>query len=490
MGKLEKLTSWKSDWSDLRVVVFGLGVSGFSVVDTLRELGSEVLVAGDAATPEYLDLLQVLQARHVIGQDFDSTVAKVKEFDADLAIVSPGYQPNSPEVLWIESESIPIWSDIDLAWRLRDKVGKPADWICVTGTNGKTTTVQLTTHMLQSAGLRSQSCGNIGIPILDAIRDEVGYDVLVVELSSFQLHYLGSIEPFAAAILNLQDDHIDWHGSFDAYRDAKAKIFQNVESACVYNVTDEATRLMVENADVMEGARAIGFGLGFPGPSNLGFVEDILVDNAFSPMRKAKEIEPLATLDQISQIGVVTKHLLQNIAAAAALARSYGVPALAVGKAVETFKMDGHRIQKILERDGVLFIDDSKATNPHATSASLNSFDSVVWILGGLLKGVDIRSLIAEVSGRVKAAVVIGQDRSLVLEAFSQVAPNVPVIEIGDGTAVMHRAVTAAISVASSGDTVLLAPAAASMDQFKDYADRGRQFAVAVRSHFGVSDEN
>ena len=489
MSKLDSLTSWHSDWTELRVVVFGLGVSGFSVVDTLRELGSEVLVVADSASPEYEDLLSVLGAKKIIGQSFDGVLPSIDGFKADLAVVSPGFAPSSHEVRWAEQSGVPIWTDIDLAWRLRDKMGKAADWICVTGTNGKTTTVQLVAHILQTAGLRALSCGNIGVPILDAVRDELGFDVLVVELSSFQLHYLGEIKPFAAAVLNVELDHIDWHGSFEVYSEAKAKIFENVESACVYNLADPKTLRMVENADVQEGARAIGFGLGFPGPSSIGFVEDLLVDNAYSPMRKAKEIEPLATIDQISRVGVVSKHLLQNVAAAAALARAFGVPALAIGEAISTFRMDAHRIELILERDGISFVDDSKATNPHATSASLNSFESVIWILGGLLKGVDISNLVSEVSDRVKAAVVIGIDRSAVVEAFAEVAPHIPLVEVGDGEDIMGRALDAAMGFATSGDTVLLAPAAASMDQFNDYADRGQKFSAAVRKHFGVNDE-
>lgn len=480
MSKLDNLTSWHSNWSELRVVIFGLGVSGFSVADTLSELGCDVLAVADKSEPEYLDLLEVLGVETLLGKDMSELLEKLESFSPELVITSPGFRPDSPQIEWATAAHVPIWTDVDLAWRLRDKRGKPADWICVTGTNGKTTTVQLTTHILQTAGLKAASCGNIGTPILDCIRDEVGFDVLVVELSSFQLHYLGHIEPFAAAVLNVDLDHLDWHGSLEAYRHSKGKIFENVEAACVYNTTDEVTKTLVENADVQDGARAIGFGIGFPGPSNLGFVEDVLVDNAFSPMRKSKVIEALATVEQISKIGVVTKHLLQNIAAAAALTRAFGVPAKAVGDALSTFKLDGHRIELVLERDGISWVDDSKATNPHAAAASLHSFESVIWLVGGLLKGVNISALVKDVASRLKAAVVIGVDRTEVLLALSEQAPGVPVIEVGDGEEVMARAVAAASGIAATGDTVLLAPASASMDQFKDYADRGNQFAAAV----------
>jgi UDP-N-acetylmuramoylalanine--D-glutamate ligase len=488
MSKLDKLTSWHSDWRDLRVVIFGLGVSGFSAADTLAELGTEVLVVAEKSEPEYLDLLSVLGVKTFLSTDSTQILEKLAEFSPDVVITSPGFQPDNEQIVWAIDAGIPIWTDIDLAWRLRDKKGKPADWICVTGTNGKTTTVQLATHIFQAAGLRAASCGNIGTPILDCIRDEIGFDVLVVELSSFQLHYLNRIEPFASALLNVDLDHLDWHGSFENYRAAKSKIFENAESACVYNTTDDHTRKLLENAEVQDGARAIGFGIGFPGPSNLGYVEDVLVDNAYSPLRKSKVIEALATVEQISKIGVVTKHLLQNVAAAAALTRAYGVSAKAVGEGVSTFRLDGHRIELVLQKDDISWVDDSKATNPHAAAASLNSFDSVIWIVGGLLKGVDISGLVKEVAPRIKAAIVIGVDRAAVLEAFSNFAPKIPVIEIGDGDDVMPRAVAAAAGVSSAGDTVLLAPAGASMDQFKDYADRGNQFSRAVLMMDGSSD--
>lgn len=485
MDSLDHLISWHSDWKDLRVAVFGLGVSGFSVADTLAELGAKVLVVAQKAEPEYVDLLSVIGSDSLIGEEAKNFEDSLNFFRPELVVTSPGFRPDSAEINWAVAQGLPIWTDIDLAWRLRDKVGRPADWICVTGTNGKTTTVQLVTHILRSAGLKAESCGNIGTPILDCIRSEEGFDVLVVELSSFQLHYIGEIRPFASAVLNVDLDHIDWHGSFEAYKEAKGKVYENVEAACVFNVADEETIRLVEGAEVQEGARAIGFTTGFPSASNIGYTDGLLVDNAYSPNRVLKEIECLAEYSDIEKIGVVTKHLLQNIAAAAALVRAYGVPADAISAALETFKLDAHRIELVLEESGISWIDDSKATNPHAAAASLSSFDSVVWLVGGLLKGVDIAPLVEASASRLKAAVVIGIDREPVVHALASYAPGVPVIEIGDGDDVMGRAVAAAKSLASAGDTVLLAPSSASMDQFKDYADRGSQFAQAVKSQSG-----
>jgi UDP-N-acetylmuramoylalanine--D-glutamate ligase len=305
----------------------------------------------------------------------------------------------------------------------------------------------------------------------------------VVELSSFQLHYLGDISPFASAVLNVDHDHLDWHGDFEKYRAAKGKVYEHTQIACVYNMADKTTEKLVEAADVIEGARAIGFTVGAPGLSQVGFVEDILCDRAFIEERKDNAQE-LATLEDIAMIGVITPHLLANVAAASALARSFGIPAEAVKLGIREFRLDRHRIEVVLEHDEITWIDDSKATNPHAAAASLASFDSIVWVVGGLLKGVNVAPLVAKFAPRLRGAVVIGKDRELVLEALRAEAPSVPVIEIttDDNDEVMPQVASSALAFAQAGDVVLLAPAAASMDQFKDYADRGFRFAEAVRA--------
>jgi UDP-N-acetylmuramoylalanine--D-glutamate ligase len=257
-------------------------------------------------------------------------------------------------------------------------------------------------------------------------------------------------------------------------------------AACVYNVMDKATETMVENADVVEGARAIGFTLGIPTRSQVGFVEDILCDRAYLDDRDKNALE-IATLEDIGEIGVMTPHLMANVAAATAMARSAGVEPDRIKHAIRNFILDGHRIELVAEAGGIRWIDDSKATNPHAANASLASFERVVWIVGGLLKGVDISDLVERHKASLTAAIVIGADRTAVLEALAAKAPGVPVEEIASGTGaeVMQGAVAAAARFAVDGDVVLLAPAAASMDQFKDYADRGSSFALAVRDLIG-----
>ena len=256
--------------------------------------------------------------------------------------------------------------------------------------------------------------------------------------------------------------------------------------ACVYNRQDRATRDLVEEAEVVDGCRAIGFGLDVPGPSDVGIVDEFLVDRAFLPERHSHALE-LTTRDDLEAAGLVGAHLVADVLAAAALARAAGIEPADIRRAIRGFRLDAHRIELVARIDGVVWIDDSKATNAHAADAALSAHASVVWIVGGLLKGVDPEPLVARHAGRLRAVVVIGEERSVLLKAFERHAPGVPVLEVSTSQTdqVMSAAVRAAASVAQSGDVVLLAPAAASMDQFTDYADRGRQFTAAVQERLG-----
>lgn len=489
--RLSGLTSWNADWRDLRVAVLGLSMTGFSVADTLAELGAEVLVLSESAEEEYARLLPVIGAALELGSLAEVPAALV-DFAPEVVIASPGFSPSHSVIRWAQESGIAIWGDVELAWRVRDKVlradGTPADWVLITGTNGKTTTTQLTASLLVEGGLRAAPCGNIGVPVLDAVRDPAGFDVLVVELSSHQLWYLGQsrpegeLFPHAAVCLNLADDHLVWHGSARAYRDAKAVVYRNTRVACVYNKADEATRLMVEEAEVVEGARAIGFDLGVPGPSDLGIVEGLIVDRAFLDDRARSALE-LTTIAALDEVGLAAPHIVQNILAASALARSLGVEPEAIHTALQSFRLDAHRIQVIARHAGITWVDDSKATNPHAAASSLRAYPGAVWIVGGDLKGVDIADLVADVGATARAAVVIGVERASVVAAFRRHAPSVPVFEVdaGETGQVMNRVVEIASGIVEGEGTVLLAPAAASFDQFSSYADRGHRFAEAVR---------
>lgn len=499
-ARTDTLTSWNADWSGLRVAVLGLSVTGFSAADTLAELGAEVLVVTESATEEYARLVPVIGARLWEGP-LDRVPEELEAFDPEVVVASPGFAPSHPVIAWTRERGIALWGDVELAWRVRDKIvrpdGRPADWILVTGTNGKTTTTRLAATMLVEGGLRAAPCGNIGVPVLDAVRDPAGFDALVVELSSHQLWYLGlqdgpdPVSPHAAVCLNLADDHFEWHGSAEAYREAKAHVYDLTRVACVYNKADAATVRMVEEADVVEGARAIGFDLGVPGPSDLGVVDGILVDRAFLDDRRTSALE-LTTLDELHEAGLAAPHIVANILAASALARSLDVAPSAIRSALRGFRLDPHRIEVVAVADGVTWVDDSKATNPHAAASSLAAYPGAVWIVGGLLKGVDISDLVAHRGAKAKAAVVIGADRSEVVGAFARHAPGVPVFEVDhDETEdVMARVVALAAEAAGDGDVVLLAPAAASFDQFASYSDRGERFAAAVRNWIGRGERD
>ncbi len=476
-----------SDWSGVRAVVAGFGVSGFAAADSLLFLGADVTALDEATSEEKAEratLLETLGATIVLAEGATETLPD----GVDLVVTSPGWRPSAPLLAQAVERGIPVWGEVELAWRLRDP-DHAAPWLAVTGTNGKTTTVQMLESILTAAGLRAAAVGNVGRPIVEAVMDPEPYDVLAVELSSFQLHYTHSMSAQAAAVLNVAEDHLDWYDGVSGMADYaadKARIFERVQRACVYNMQDPATEEMVREADVVEGARAVGFTLGMPAVGNLGIVEDLLVDRAFIEERTSSAAE-LCTL---SDLASRAPHFVANALAAAALARAHGVSQQAVREGLKAFAPDGHRIALVAEADGVTWIDDSKATNPHAAQSSLRAYDPVVWIAGGLAKGARFDDLVTTARDRLRGVVLLGRDRQVIADALSRHAPQVPVIQLADGETgdPMERVVDAAAGLARSGDTVLLAPGCASMDMFTNYGARGDAFSAAVHRRITRTD--
>jgi UDP-N-acetylmuramoylalanine--D-glutamate ligase len=479
---LHNLTHRDADWSSLRVLVTGLGISGFAAADALSERGATVTVVSADATAAINERAQILQILDVDVRLGPEHLLDVPE-GTELVVTSPGFRPDHPLLLAAATRAIPVWGEVELAWRMRAEFGA-APWITITGTNGKTTTVKMLTCILRAAGLRATSAGNVGTPLLEAVLHPDPYDVLAVELSSFQLHWQRSIAPVASACLNFAPDHLDWHGSLEEYRLAKAKVYAGTQIACVYNVQDPATEQMVIDADVVQGCRAIGFTLGIPGPSMLGLVDDVLADRAFVEQRRTSAAELATLADLRRDSATVAPHNVANALAAAALARAYGVGPASVRDGLRAFVPDPHRIAEVATVGGVRFVDDSKATNPHAAAASLAAFEHVVWIAGGLLKGADVDALVHSVAGRLRGVVLIGADREQIARALMRHAPDVPVVDVPDtDTGVMDLVVARAGDLARPGDVVLLAPAGASMDMFANYGARGDAFAEAVHRY-------
>jgi UDP-N-acetylmuramoylalanine--D-glutamate ligase len=482
------------------VLVAGGGVTGKAVLAALARFGAAATLCDDDPAT-----LRRYAENGVATVAASTATRQVSEYA--LVITSPGFSPATPLLAAAATAGVPIWGDVELAWRLdaAGHYGKPHRWLVVTGTNGKTTTTSMLHAMLTAGGRTSLLCGNIGSPVLDALAEDGSADdsaepaeLLAVELSSFQLHWAPSLRPEAGVVLNIAEDHLDWHSTMAEYTAAKARVLNG--RVAVVGLDDSRAAALLDTAAAPV---RVGFRLGPPAAGELGVRDGELVDRAFADdliLLSAGSIPvpgPVGVLDAL---------------AAAALARCVGVPPAAIGAAISSFRVGRHRAEVVAVADGISYVDDSKATNPHAAEASVLAYPRVVWLAGGLLKGTSVDAEVARIASRLVGAVLIGQDRAQVAEALSRHAPDVPVVHVvtgedagmdatavvsganvkevrhsnGDlGTRVMTAAVAAARDLARPGDTVLLAPAGASFDQFSGYADRGDAFAAAVRAAIG-----
>jgi UDP-N-acetylmuramoylalanine--D-glutamate ligase len=471
-----------------RVLVTGAGITGRSVSAVLEPTGVRLTICDD----DPLALQRLITPAAVVTTD--EAVAHIADYA--LVVTSPGFPPTAPVLAAAATAGVPIWGDVELAWRL-DRAGwfgAPRRWLVVTGTNGKTTTTSMLHAMLVAAGRRAMLCGNIGNPVVDMLAEPA--ELLAVELSSFQLHWAPSLRPEAGVVLNVAEDHLDWHGSMDAYARDKARALNG--RVAVVGLDDPIAAGLLERADAEV---RVGFRLGDPAVGELGVRDGALVDNAFADGLSLAGTESIPVPGPIGVLDAL---------AAAALARAVDVPAEAIADALASFHLGPHRAQVVAEVDGVTYVDDSKATNPHAAHASIAAYPRVVWIAGGLLKGASVDDLVSQVANRLVGVVLIGRDRAHVANALSRHAPDVPVVEVVTGedsgvpetnesnvnsvtrvveqagsatpSGVMTAVVAAARRLARPGDTVLLAPAGASFDQFSGYADRGDSFAAAVRA--------
>ena len=445
-----------------RILVAGAGVTGTACARALEKRGSLVTIVDEKVT--------ALEGFKVINP------AAVNFSNFDLLLVSPGWREDHPVVLAARAARIALINEVDLAWSLKPAGQK---WIALTGTNGKTTTVELAAAMLRSGGISAVACGNVGTTVIETVESDEKYDILALELSSFQLHWLEDAQFVSSAILNIAEDHVDWHGTFDAYAQAKISLLDKSMTAILNGDDGE----IVSRTTHWQG-RKVFFSLDTPAPGEIGVVEELLVDRAF-----VADPQEAAMISELVDVRPTVPHNVSNALAAAGLARTAGVSHEAIRAAITEFTPGRHRIEEVLERDGITWVNDSKATNPHAASASIMSALSVIWIAGGLAKGATMGELVERIKSRVRVAILIGEDRELIASELSARAPHIEIIRIdspagyskgGDNNALMESVVRTARERAISGDTVLLAPACASMDQFTSYGDRGDRFRAAV----------
>lgn len=455
-----------SDFSQKKVLILGAGITGLACARSLAQRDSIITLVDDAQPAS--DGFEVLSTSSVDVKDFD------------YVLVSPGWRESHPLIQNAREANIELINEIDLAWAIKEERYPQQKWLGLTGTNGKTTTVEMAAATIRAGGVTAVACGNVGKTVIECVDSGENFDILVLELSSFQLHWLKRAEFIAVAILNIADDHTDWHGDFDSYAKAKISILDRAMTAILNGDDGEVlTRTTHWNG------RKVFYSLDTPGPGEIGVVEELLVDRAF-----VADPQEASMIAEVVEIKPTVPHNVSNALAAAGLARTVGISHEAIRSGLTSFELGRHRIEVIAERDGVTWIDDSKATNPHAAAASILSAFSVIWIAGGLAKGADVGALVARAHPRIKMAILIGTDRELIRQGFVEHAPQIPVVMIdpphdymrgGASNSLMEAIVATAASSATSGDTVLLAPACASMDQFISYADRGDRFAAAVR---------
>jgi UDP-N-acetylmuramoylalanine--D-glutamate ligase len=446
--------SYVSELAGKKCLVVGAGVTGRAV--------EKALIKCDAL-PILFDE-KVHLASDVVNQVPDLI---------DMAVISPGWRLDHPVIAKLKQAGVVMISEVDFAWKIKEVLAPKQRWVGLTGTNGKTTTIKMVESIFKSAKINGAACGNVGQTVIESVIRDQPYEYLALELSSFQIQWSDLPKYESVAILNIAEDHIDWHGSFDSYASAKLKLLNHGKRSIVNKSDKELFKRVSGNS-------VTWFSLDTPLPGELGVVDNLLVDRAFSS--SASQAHEIAELVDVTP---TVPHNVLNALAAAAIALSLDIPYSAIKDGLKNFSTDHHRMELVLRKNEISWIDDSKATNPHAAIASLLSYFNVIWIAGGLAKGASMDELVLRAANRIKSVILIGQDREFIAQAFQKHSPNTEIIRVdqkSDGKQLMIDVVKQAQQIAKAGDTVLLAPACASMDQFDSYVDRGQSFSDAVKA--------
>ncbi|MBO2007849.1 UDP-N-acetylmuramoyl-L-alanine--D-glutamate ligase [Hymenobacter negativus] len=447
------------------IVILGAAESGVGAALLAQAKGHTVFVSDRGAIqPDYKQ--QLTQA----GIEFEESQHTLERIlQADEVIKSPGIPEKAPVIQALREKNIPIISEIEFAGRYTK-----AKCICITGTNGKTTTTLLTYHLLKEAGLSVGLAGNVGYSLAEQVIEDK-FDYYVVELSSFQLDDTHEFQPWIAILLNITPDHLDRYGySLESYAQAKLRITRNLDSsgAFIYNADDEVTNKYFQSAFLQ--TRQLPFSLHHRHDVHLAgyyVAEDLLCTNLAPGL--AEDGVELSTANS----PLIGQHNRQNTLAAVLAARVAGLEISQIEAALATFQNADHRLQLVGEVNGARYINDSKATNVEAAWYALDGIHQpIVWIAGGTDKGNDYSSLLNLAERRVKALICLGVDNAKLRASFDDLVPHV------EETQSMADAVARATAHAAPGDVVLLSPCCASFDLFKNYEDRGRQFAAAVQA--------
>lgn len=457
-----------------RIAVLGLGRSGRAALTYLvteRDNGRSLeLVAFDAGDTEshraYAAEMREYGVRIVLG-------ATGVDADFDMTVASPGIPPKSPLLVSASQRSGEIISELEFAYR-----ESTSPWMAITGTNGKTTTTSLITHLLAYAGVPARCVGNIGDPAIEVIDRAAPSTALIAEVSSFQLALTSLFKPRVAVLLNITPDHVDWHGSLEAYAADKARVFanQDADDVAIIDIDDPGAAPYAETLE------------------NRG-ISVVRISRTHVPARGAGVIDGTLSIDtdtgphalvHESQLKIRGAHNVSNALAAAAAAHAWGVDMPNIAQGLTTFEPIEHRLEPVGVLDGVEYINDSKGTNPASTIMALTAFEErpLILLLGGRNKGSSFSELAARVRESARAAIVFGEAAVEIGGALADAGVE-PLFEVGMADA-LHRA----RAIADEGDVVVLSPACASFDEFSSYAERGDTFRSLVEQLASAQGES